>query len=180
MIGLDKPGGYEEETLNLTSKRTLDTRSREDVWNINRAPDGDQHSTLIAVAAATDPVSRIPRILLPCADFYPLPRLSIERCFHGVASPTDRRACPGRRAFLGGGARSPLAQVFGLFVFEIIAFLLFIKLRPYESRRNSVIAIWMLGACKVITSGLSIAFLPHFAIGRILSTVFGIIIIVVH
>ncbi|TDZ48454.1 putative membrane protein [Colletotrichum trifolii] len=85
-----------------------------------------------------------------------------------------------RACFVGGGARNPLAQVFGLFVFEIIAFLVFIKLNPFEGQRNTSLAIWMLGITKVATAGFSIAFLPAFAIGRILSTVFGIIIIVVQ
>ncbi|KAF6833414.1 trp-like ion channel [Colletotrichum musicola] len=85
-----------------------------------------------------------------------------------------------RACFIGGGARNPLAQVFGLFVFEILAFLVFVKLNPFEGQRNTALAIWMLGIAKVATAGFSIAFLPAFAIGRILSTVFGIIIIVVQ
>ncbi|KAJ0386972.1 hypothetical protein COL922a_003286 [Colletotrichum nupharicola] len=85
-----------------------------------------------------------------------------------------------RACFVGGGARNPLAQVFGLFIWEIIAFLVFIKLNPFEGQRNNSLAIWMLGIAKVATAGFSIAFLPAFAIGRILSTVFGIIIIVVQ
>ncbi|KAL2877990.1 hypothetical protein SGCOL_006737 [Colletotrichum sp. CLE4] len=85
-----------------------------------------------------------------------------------------------RACFIGGGARSPLAQVYGLFIFEIIAFIVFVKLSPFEGQRNTSVAIWMLGITKIVTSGFSIAFLPAFAIGRILSTVFGIIIIVVQ
>ncbi|KAK1580346.1 uncharacterized protein LY79DRAFT_310903 [Colletotrichum navitas] len=85
-----------------------------------------------------------------------------------------------RACFIGGGARNPLAQVYGLFIFEIIAFVVFIKLNPLEGQRNTSLAIWMLGITKVVTAGFSIAFLPEFAIGRILSTVFGIIIIVVQ
>ncbi|WQF89581.1 Putative ML-like domain, transient receptor potential channel Flc/Pkd2 [Colletotrichum destructivum] len=85
-----------------------------------------------------------------------------------------------RACFIGGGARSPLAQVYGLFVFEIIAFIVFVKLTPFEGQRNTSLAIWMLGITKVATAGFSIAFLPDFAIGRIMSTVFGIIIIVVQ
>ncbi|KAK1983392.1 hypothetical protein LZ30DRAFT_588554 [Colletotrichum cereale] len=85
-----------------------------------------------------------------------------------------------RACFIGGGARSPLAQVYGLFIFEIIAFVVFIKLNPFEGQRNTSLAVWMLGITKVATAGFSIAFLPEFAIGRILSTVFGIIIIVVQ
>ncbi|WYZ45533.1 hypothetical protein EsH8_VIII_000849 [Colletotrichum jinshuiense] len=85
-----------------------------------------------------------------------------------------------RACFIGGGARNPLAQVYGLFVFEVIAFIAFIKINPFEGQRNTSLAVWMLGIAKVATAGFSIAFLPAFAIGRILSTVFGIIIIVVQ
>jgi hypothetical protein len=85
-----------------------------------------------------------------------------------------------RACFLGGGSRSPLAQVFGLFVLEIIAFVVFVKLRPYEGQRNAVVAVWMLGVCKIVTAGFSIAFLRDFGISRILSTVLGIIIIVIQ
>ncbi|KZL81078.1 transient receptor potential ion channel [Colletotrichum incanum] len=85
-----------------------------------------------------------------------------------------------RACFIGGGARSPLAQVYGLFIFEVIALVVFIKLSPFEGQRNTSLAIWMLGIAKVATAGFSIAFLPDFAIGRIMSTVFGIIIIVVQ
>ncbi|KAK1969206.1 TRP-domain-containing protein [Colletotrichum sublineola] len=85
-----------------------------------------------------------------------------------------------RACFIGGGARNPLAQVYGLFIFETIAFISFIKLNPFEGQRNTSLAIWMLGITKVVTAGFSIAFLPEFAIGRILSTVFGIVIIVVQ
>ncbi|GKT46053.1 uncharacterized protein ColSpa_06234 [Colletotrichum spaethianum] len=85
-----------------------------------------------------------------------------------------------RACFIGGGARSPLAQVYGLFILEIISFVVFIKLNPFEGQRNTSLAVWMLGITKVATAGFSIAFLPDFAIGRILSTVFGIIIIVIQ
>ncbi|KAG7119816.1 putative membrane protein like [Verticillium longisporum] len=85
-----------------------------------------------------------------------------------------------RACFLGGGVRSPLAQVYGLFIFEIISFVVFIKLSPYEGRRNSTVAIWLMGVSKIITAGFSIAFLPEFGIGRILSTILGIFIIVVQ
>lgn len=85
-----------------------------------------------------------------------------------------------RACFIGGGARNSLAQIFGLFVWEVFSFLVFVKLRPFEGQRNSVVAVWMLGVAKVITTGLSIAFLPQFAISRIVSTILGIIIIVVQ
>jgi hypothetical protein len=85
-----------------------------------------------------------------------------------------------RACFIGGAARSPLAQVFGLFAVEIIAFFALIKLNPFEGQRNTALAIWMLSIGKIVTAGCSIAFLPAFKLGRIMSAVFGIIIIVVQ
>jgi hypothetical protein len=85
-----------------------------------------------------------------------------------------------RACFLGGGANNPLAQVFGLFIFEVLSFGLFLNLNPLEGRRNTTLAIWMLFVSRIITTGLSIAFLPHFAVGRIAATIIGIIIIVVQ
>lgn len=85
-----------------------------------------------------------------------------------------------RACFIGGGARTPLAQVYGLFIFEIIALAVIMKMNPFESNRNTAVSVWMLSISKIITSGLSIAFLPAFAVNRIVTTVFGIIIIVVQ
>ncbi|KAG5929074.1 hypothetical protein E4U42_007224 [Claviceps africana] len=85
-----------------------------------------------------------------------------------------------RACFIGGGARTPLAQVFGLFIFDIIALVAIMKLKPFESNRNAAVAVWMLSISKIITTGLSIAFLPAFALNRIAATVVGIFIIVVQ
>ncbi|KHO00977.1 TRP-like ion channel [Metarhizium album ARSEF 1941] len=85
-----------------------------------------------------------------------------------------------RACFIGGAARSPLAQVYGLFIFDIIALVVIMKLNPFESNRNTAVAVWMLSISKILTTGLSIAFLPAFSISRIVATVLGIIIIVVQ
>ncbi|KAK0390747.1 hypothetical protein NLU13_0250 [Sarocladium strictum] len=85
-----------------------------------------------------------------------------------------------RAAFLGAGSRSPIAQVYGLFVFEIIALTIIIKLRPFEGNRNNVAAVWLLSISKIVSTGLSIAFLPDFNLNRIIATVIGIIIIIVQ
>ncbi|KAF5138389.1 putative membrane protein [Metarhizium anisopliae] len=85
-----------------------------------------------------------------------------------------------RACFVGGAARSPLAQVYGLFIFDIIALVVIMKLNPFESNRNTAVAVWMLSISKIVTTGLSIAFLPAFSINRIAATVLGIIIIVVQ
>lgn len=85
-----------------------------------------------------------------------------------------------RACFIGGAVRSPLAQVYGLFIFEILALLVIIKMNPFEGNRNTAIAIWMLSISKIVTTGLSIAFLPDFNLNRIVATVLGVIIIVVQ
>ncbi|RCI09809.1 hypothetical protein L249_3894 [Ophiocordyceps polyrhachis-furcata BCC 54312] len=85
-----------------------------------------------------------------------------------------------RACFIGGGSRSPLAQVFGLFIFELLALLAIIKTSPFEGNRNTAMSTWMLSISKMVTCGLSIAFLPDFSLSRIVATVLGIIIIVVQ
>ncbi|KAH7029449.1 LOW QUALITY PROTEIN: uncharacterized protein B0I36DRAFT_374964 [Microdochium trichocladiopsis] len=68
-----------------------------------------------------------------------------------------------RACFLGGAAANPLAQVFGLFLVEVLAFVI----------RNTALAVWLLGLAKVLTTGMSIAFLPDFDLNRIVTTVIG-------
>jgi hypothetical protein len=85
-----------------------------------------------------------------------------------------------RACFIGGAARNPLGQVFGLFVYDIFAFVAVVTIKPFEGSRNTVIGVWLLGLCKIATTGFSIAFLPAFGLGRIMSTVFGIVIIVIQ
>lgn len=85
-----------------------------------------------------------------------------------------------RACFIGGGARNPLAQVFGLFLWEIIAFLVVAKLSAFEGSRNTVVAVWMLSIAKVITTGLSIAFIPDYNVSRIGATAIGLIIVVIQ
>jgi len=85
-----------------------------------------------------------------------------------------------RACFLGGGVQSPLAQVYGLFIVEVVAFIIIAHLSPFEGLRNTALAVWMLSITKVVTAGLSIAFLPDFGLDRIVATVLGFIIIVVQ
>ncbi|CAH0019216.1 unnamed protein product [Clonostachys rhizophaga] len=85
-----------------------------------------------------------------------------------------------RACFIGGAAASPLAQVYGLFIVELLAVPLIIKLSAFESNRNIVVSAWMLSISKIITTGLSIAFLPDFDLNRTATTVLGFIIIVVQ
>lgn len=85
-----------------------------------------------------------------------------------------------RAVFIGGAVALPQAQVFGLLIFEVIALLVFAKLRPFESRRNTALAVWMLGTSKILTTGLSVAFLPTMRANRILATAIGMVIIVIQ
>ncbi|OTB07326.1 hypothetical protein M426DRAFT_8705 [Hypoxylon sp. CI-4A] len=85
-----------------------------------------------------------------------------------------------RACFLGGASSNPLAQVFGLFIIDILALFAMAALNPYEGQRNTVLAVWLLALTRVITTGLSIAFLPDFNLNRIVATVIGVIIIVIQ
>ncbi|CCT69785.1 related to Calcium_related spray protein [Fusarium fujikuroi IMI 58289] len=85
-----------------------------------------------------------------------------------------------RACFIGGGRASPLAQVYGLFVFELVALVIIIKLKPFEGSRNTTAAIWLLSISKIITTGLSIAFLRTLDLSRVAATAIGMIILVVQ
>jgi hypothetical protein len=85
-----------------------------------------------------------------------------------------------RALFVGGAANSPLAQVFGIFMLEVVAFMLFAALNPFEGSRNTSLAIWMLGISKVVTSGLSVAFLSAFSLDRSAAAIVGMIIMIVQ
>ena len=85
-----------------------------------------------------------------------------------------------RAIFLGAAITSPTAQVFGLLVVEIIAFVVIARLKPFEGLRNSAVAVWLLSISKVATAGLSVGFLPGFDLGGIPSTALGIIIVIIQ
>lgn len=85
-----------------------------------------------------------------------------------------------RACFVGGARASPTAQVIGLLIWEVIAFIAIVKINPFEGARNTALAVWMLGISKVATAGLSIAFLPQLNVARIPTTVIGIIIIIIQ
>ncbi|KAI2634694.1 TRP-domain-containing protein [Hypomontagnella submonticulosa] len=85
-----------------------------------------------------------------------------------------------RACFLGAASSDPLAQVFGLFIVDILALVVIAALNPYEGQRNTALAVWLLALTRVITTGLSIAFLPDFNLNRIIVTVIGVIIIVIQ
>ncbi|KAE8868117.1 hypothetical protein PTNB29_02028 [Pyrenophora teres f. teres] len=85
-----------------------------------------------------------------------------------------------RSCFLAGASSRPLVQVFGLLAVEVIVFLSFTILRPFEGQRLNVLAMYLLGFSKVATVGLSATFDSHFGIARIPTTVIGIVIIVIQ
>lgn len=85
-----------------------------------------------------------------------------------------------RAAFYGGAAGHPLIQVFGLLAWEIIALVAIVLLKPFESNRLNLLMVYLLGFSKVSTVALSSAFDPRFRLARILTTVIGVIIIVIQ
>ncbi|RMZ84862.1 hypothetical protein DV736_g6590, partial [Chaetothyriales sp. CBS 134916] len=85
-----------------------------------------------------------------------------------------------RACFYGAAAGHALTQVFGLLAWEILAFIAIILLKPFESNRLNLIIVYFLGFSKVATVALSSAFDEKFGLNRILTTVIGIIIIVIQ
>lgn len=85
-----------------------------------------------------------------------------------------------RAAIVGGGSATPMAQVYSLLVYDIVAFFVILQIDPFEARRNTALAVWMLGISKILTTALSVAFLPTLNVDRIIATALGIIIIVIQ
>ncbi|KFY45777.1 hypothetical protein V494_00776 [Pseudogymnoascus sp. VKM F-4513 (FW-928)] len=83
-----------------------------------------------------------------------------------------------RACFVGGASRNPEAQVIGLFVVEIIWVIFLITLNPFEGSRNTALAVYLLSLSKVVTAGLSIAFLPRYNMARIPTTIVGFVIVI--
>jgi hypothetical protein len=85
-----------------------------------------------------------------------------------------------RAAFYGGSSGAPMTQVIALLVIEVIAWAFLIWARPFEGQRLNFIVVWCLSFSKVVTLGLSLAFLVQLNVGRIITTAIGIVIIVVQ
>lgn len=85
-----------------------------------------------------------------------------------------------RASLYGGAAGHPLVQVFGLLAWEILALIAIVMMRPFESNRLNLVMVYVLGFSKVVTVALSCAFDPRFGLERIVTTVIGVIIIVIQ
>ncbi|KXX82593.1 Flavin carrier protein 1 [Madurella mycetomatis] len=85
-----------------------------------------------------------------------------------------------RAAFLGGGWNSPLAQVYGVLVLDILNFAITAILDPFEGSRNTAMAVWILNICKIVTTAMSIPFLPEYGFDRVSALALGIAIIVIQ
>jgi len=85
-----------------------------------------------------------------------------------------------RACFYAGASGHALTQVFGLLVVEILAFCLIIWARPFEGQRLNLIVVYLLGFSKVASVALSAAFDVSFNLGRIITTVIGVVIIVIQ
>lgn len=85
-----------------------------------------------------------------------------------------------RACFFGGAAGHAQTQVFGLLAWEIISLAAIVWMRPFESNRLNLLMVYFLGFSKVATVALSSAFDPRFGLSRILTTVIGIVIIVIQ
>lgn len=85
-----------------------------------------------------------------------------------------------RACFYGGAAGHPMTQVFGLLAVEIIAWIAIIAIKPFEGARLNALMVYLLGFSKVATLALSAAFDARFNLGRIITTVIGVVIIVIQ
>jgi hypothetical protein len=85
-----------------------------------------------------------------------------------------------RAAFYGGAAGHAMVQVFGLLAWEIIALVTILFVRPFESDRLNLIMVYFLGFSKVATVALASAFDARFGLDRIITTVIGVVIIVIQ
>jgi hypothetical protein len=82
-----------------------------------------------------------------------------------------------RAAFLGGGWQSPRVQVYGVLAVDILNFFIAVVLAPFEGARNTAMGVWILGICKIITTGISTAFLPGSDVDRPEAAKLGIAVI---
>lgn len=82
--------------------------------------------------------------------------------------------------FYGGASGYPLAQVFGLLVVEFLALVYIVWARPFEGQRLNILVVYCLGFSKVASVALSAAFDTQFNLPRIITTVIGIVMIVIQ
>ncbi|KAL1886787.1 hypothetical protein Plec18167_000722 [Paecilomyces lecythidis] len=85
-----------------------------------------------------------------------------------------------RACFFGAAAGHAMTQVFGILAVEFIALITMIWMKPFEATRLNAMMVYFLGFSKVSTVALSSAFDARFNLGRILTTVIGIVIIVIQ
>jgi hypothetical protein len=85
-----------------------------------------------------------------------------------------------RACFYGGAAGESQTQVFGLLAWEILSLVIIVWMRPFESNRLNFIMVYALGFSKVASVALSSAFDARFGLDRILTTVIGIVLIVIQ
>lgn len=85
-----------------------------------------------------------------------------------------------RACFFGAGFEDPISQIIGLTITEFIALIVIAWMKPFEATRLNALMVYCLGFSKITTVALSSAFDPRFNLGRITSTVIGIVIIVIQ
>ncbi|AEO54948.1 hypothetical protein MYCTH_2123876 [Thermothelomyces thermophilus ATCC 42464] len=85
-----------------------------------------------------------------------------------------------RAAFLGGGWKTPRVQVCGVLAVDVVNFVVAAILSPFEGARNTVMGVWILGICKIVTGGVAAAMLSNPEIKRSKAAELGIVIIAVQ
>ncbi|KAH6630162.1 hypothetical protein B0J18DRAFT_91678 [Chaetomium sp. MPI-SDFR-AT-0129] len=85
-----------------------------------------------------------------------------------------------RAALLGGGWKTPHAQVYGILVVDILNFIIAAILNPFEGARNTVMGVWILGFSKIITGGIATTLLPGATTTRSTAASHGLAILVIQ
>lgn len=99
-------------------------------------------------------------------------------CILGGGADNESVIDPSRNTIVGSGA--PTAQLVVLLLFEIAILAIYAYWRPFESSRNTVLGVWVLGAGRILVAALCIGLLPQIGISRIGATVIGFAIVVVQ
>lgn len=99
-------------------------------------------------------------------------------CILGGGADNESIVDPGNSSVTG--TAGPTAQLVILLLLEIAVLAVYAYWRPYESSRNTMLGVWILGGGRILVAALCIGLLPQIGISRIGATVIGFAIIVVQ
>ncbi|KAL1894380.1 hypothetical protein Sste5346_005880 [Sporothrix stenoceras] len=99
-------------------------------------------------------------------------------CILGGGADNESVVDPSHKTITG--TAGPTAQLVILLLFEIAVLTIYAYWQPFESSRNAVLSVWILGVGRILVAALCIGLLPQIGISRIGATVIGFAIIVVQ